>query len=206
MRVAADVPPPAGSILLVDVGGTALSERATPLDAAELVDLAGSLARTVAGIHQRGVVHRDINPANIVVSGQEDAPCLIDFQLATMSAPLEPGFAHQSGIVGALPYLATGADRPDRSPGRPAGRPVRARGDPGRAGHRGPATATRWDARPPAETSCSPPRHDRLAWDVSLSSVLAGRNRESTVDVGSARRCCFRASSAHEHPMTGEAP
>ena len=106
VQVAAGVPPSAGSVLLVDVGGTVLSERATPLDPAELVDLAGSLARAVAGVHGRGVVHRDINPANIVVGGDRDVPCLIDFALATTFATVEAGFAPRSEIVGTLPYLA----------------------------------------------------------------------------------------------------
>ncbi|MBL7495859.1 diguanylate cyclase [Frankia sp. CNm7] len=121
-QLAADMPPCPGSILLADVGGTALAERTTPLDQAELVDLAGSLARAVARMHQRGVVHRDINPANIVVSGEQGAPFLIDFALATTFAAVQPGFVHHSEIVGTLPYLA-----PEQT-GR-TGRPVDARAD-----------------------------------------------------------------------------
>ncbi|MDT3445353.1 diguanylate cyclase [Pseudofrankia sp. BMG5.37] len=105
-QLAAGVPPSGGSVLLVDVGGTALSERAMPLAAAELVDLAGSLARAVAGVHHRGLVHQDINPANIVVSGDRGTPCLIDFALATTFAAVQPEFVHHSEIVGTLPYLA----------------------------------------------------------------------------------------------------
>jgi len=106
VRLATRVPPSPGSILLVDVAGTALSERTSPLDPAELVDLAGSLARAVAGMHHRGVVHRDINPANIVVTEGEGAACLIDFALATTFTAVQPGFVHHSDIVGTLPYLA----------------------------------------------------------------------------------------------------
>ncbi|WP_396230822.1 hypothetical protein, partial [Frankia sp. EI5c] len=47
----------AGSILLVDVGGTALSGWETPLKPVELIDLARSLAHAVGGMHRRGVVH-----------------------------------------------------------------------------------------------------------------------------------------------------
>nr|WP_084131659.1 diguanylate cyclase [Parafrankia colletiae] len=95
-----------GSILLADVGGAALSGRTMPLEPAELVDLAGSLARTVAAMHRRGVVHRDISPANIVLGGDRGVPHLIDFALATNCAEVEPGFLHHNEIVGTVPYLA----------------------------------------------------------------------------------------------------
>ncbi|MDT3442293.1 diguanylate cyclase [Pseudofrankia sp. BMG5.37] len=122
VQLAVDVPRCPGSVLLADVGGTALSERATPLDPADLVDLAGSLARAVAGMHQRGVMHRDISPANIVLGGDGDAPYLIDFALATTFREVHPGFIHHSEVVGTIPYLA-----PEQT-GR-TGRPVDQRAD-----------------------------------------------------------------------------
>ncbi|TCJ38090.1 diguanylate cyclase domain-containing protein [Parafrankia sp. BMG5.11] len=106
VQLADGAPPSPGSILLADVGGVALATRATPLDPCELVELAGSLARAVAGLHRRGVVHRDINPANIVVSGDRKAPFLIDFLLATTFTAVQPGFVHHNEVVGTLPYLA----------------------------------------------------------------------------------------------------
>ncbi|ONH23207.1 serine/threonine protein kinase [Pseudofrankia asymbiotica] len=121
-QLAPDPPPCPGSILLVDVGGTALSRRATPLDPTDLVDLSLSLARAVAGMHHRGVVHRDVNPANIVVSAVDDAPYLVDFTLATAVAAVQQGFTHHNAAVGTVPYLA-----PEQT-GR-TGRPVDQRAD-----------------------------------------------------------------------------
>jgi diguanylate cyclase (GGDEF)-like protein len=106
VQLAPGVPPSPGSIVLADVGGAALAERAMPLDPVALVDLATSLARAVAGIHRRGVVHRDINPANIVVSGEHSRPLLIDFAMATTFATAQPGFVPYSEIVGTLPYMS----------------------------------------------------------------------------------------------------
>ena len=63
------------------------------------------LARVVAGMHRRGVMHRDIAPANIVLS-RDGSPYLVDFALATSLAEVRPEFTHHSRIVGTLAYLA----------------------------------------------------------------------------------------------------
>jgi serine/threonine protein kinase len=94
-----------GSILLADVGGTSLAGLATALDADVLTRLGSALARAVAGMHHRVVMHRDITPANIVVS-PDGAPCLVDFALATTFAEIRPEFTHWSEIVGTLQHLA----------------------------------------------------------------------------------------------------
>ena len=110
-----------GSIVLADAGGTSLAGVAKPLAVDELIGLAVGLARAVAGMHRRGVMHRDITPANIVISG-DGAPCLVDFALATSLAEIRPEFTHHSEIVGTLAYLA-----PEQT-GR-TGRPVDQRAD-----------------------------------------------------------------------------
>ncbi|MDG6106311.1 AAA family ATPase [Dactylosporangium aurantiacum] len=100
-----DAPAFPGSVVLADVGGESLTGTALPLPAGELLDLAVALTRAVAGMHRRGVLHRDIAPTNIVVS-RTGAPCLVDFDLASFLAELRPRFTHHTEIVGTLPYLA----------------------------------------------------------------------------------------------------
>ena len=95
----------AGSIVLEDVGGISLAELAKPLAVDELIRLALGLAGAVAEMHRRGVMHRNITPANIVVSA-EGAPCLVDFALATSATEIRPQFTHHSEIVGTLAYLS----------------------------------------------------------------------------------------------------
>src|SRR3984885_6061095 len=54
-----------GSVLLADAGDITLAGAVKPVAAGELAGLAAGLGRAVAGMHQRGVVHRDISPANV---------------------------------------------------------------------------------------------------------------------------------------------
>jgi predicted ATPase/signal transduction histidine kinase len=101
----AEVPGYAGSIVLADAGGRNLAGLAKPLAADDLAKLAAGLARAVAGIHRRGVMHRDIAPANVVLS-RDGAPCLVGFSLATSLAEIRPQFTHHAEIAGTLAYLA----------------------------------------------------------------------------------------------------
>jgi signal transduction histidine kinase len=100
-----DEPRYPASIVLADAGGTSLAGLSKPLPVEDLIALALELARAVAGMHGRGVIHRDIGPANIVVADNA-TPCLVDFGLATSAAQIRPEFTHSAEIVGTIPYLA----------------------------------------------------------------------------------------------------
>jgi signal transduction histidine kinase len=101
----ADAPQYPGSVVLADAGRTSLAGEAKPLAAEDLTGLGLGLARAVAGIHHRGVMHRDITPANVVLDG-DGVPCLVDFALASSFAEIRPEFTHHSEIAGTLAYLA----------------------------------------------------------------------------------------------------
>jgi predicted ATPase/signal transduction histidine kinase len=117
----AEAPRYAGSVVLEDAGAASLAGLPEPLPAVELAGLGLGLARAVAGMHERGVIHRDITPANIVVA-DDGAPCLVDFALASSFAEIRPEFTHHAEITGKLAYLAPEAT------GR-TGRPVDQRAD-----------------------------------------------------------------------------
>jgi predicted ATPase/signal transduction histidine kinase len=117
----AEVPRYPGPIVLADAGRVSLTGMARPLSADDLAGVAVGLARAVAGMHARGVIHRDITPANVVLS-RGGAPCLVDFALATSLAEIRPEFTHHTRIAGTLAYLA-----PEQT-GR-TGRPVDHRAD-----------------------------------------------------------------------------
>ncbi|SFV00737.1 diguanylate cyclase domain-containing protein [Pseudoduganella namucuonensis] len=113
-----------GAIALRDAGGESLAAAlaAGPLSLPALLDLAPRLARIVAAVHKAGVLHKDINPANIVLAGPDQLPLLIDYDLATTFAEELPAFTHHDEITGTLAYLA-----PEQT-GR-TGRPVDQRAD-----------------------------------------------------------------------------
>jgi diguanylate cyclase (GGDEF)-like protein len=96
------------TLVLQDVAGVPLASllRDGPVPVARILQIAVPLAHAVAAMHRRGIVHRDINPANILVSGPSHQPTLIDFNLASSFAEERPGFTHPSQVVGTLAYLA----------------------------------------------------------------------------------------------------
>jgi signal transduction histidine kinase len=117
----AEAPRYAGSVVVADAGRTSLAGVAKPVAVDDLIRLGVKLAAAVAGMHRRGVMHRDITPANIVLS-RDGALCLVDFALAAPLAEIRPEFTHHTEIVGTLAYLA-----PEQT-GRTA-RPVDQRAD-----------------------------------------------------------------------------
>ena len=71
-------------LVLEDVGGRALSEHVGhPLEPSRFLTWALSLTATLAEVHRRGVIHKDIKPANVLVSPSGTA-WLIDFGIATL--------------------------------------------------------------------------------------------------------------------------
>ncbi|MRV70399.1 diguanylate cyclase [Duganella sp. FT92W] len=112
------------AIVLDDSGGIPLADvlRTECFALPALLALARQLALIVAAVHRAGVLHKDINPANILLAGTPPRPLLIDFDLATTFAEEAPAFTHHDGIAGTLAYLA-----PEQS-GR-TGRPVDQRAD-----------------------------------------------------------------------------
>jgi diguanylate cyclase (GGDEF)-like protein len=97
-----------GVLSLAGVAGVplAFALQQGPLALAEVPVFAQRLVTVVAAVHTRGVVHRDINPDNILLAAPSREPRLVGFDLATTFAEELPSFAHQREIAGTLRYLA----------------------------------------------------------------------------------------------------
>jgi diguanylate cyclase (GGDEF)-like protein len=97
-----------GLLTFEDAGGIPLDRLrdGRPMAAAAVAAIGEGLARILAAIHRLGVLHKDINPSNILLRGEARRPVLIDYDLATTFAEERPSFTHHSEITGTLAYLA----------------------------------------------------------------------------------------------------
>lgn len=100
------------------VEGESLRERlfTRPLSVPETIDLGARLADVLAHVHQRGLVHRDVKPSNILLD-RHDQPHLVDFGIALTLGAARLTAANE--IVGSAAYLA-----PEQVRGEPIGSAV----------------------------------------------------------------------------------
>ncbi len=95
-------------LVMEDFGGVTLREyfRAQAPTLERLLHVAIELARALAFIHDRGVVHKDINPTNVLVDPRSGAIKLIDFGLSTMLSREARDPKHPEHIEGTFEYMS----------------------------------------------------------------------------------------------------
>jgi predicted ATPase/signal transduction histidine kinase/CheY-like chemotaxis protein len=93
---------------LEDFGATSLAQLglAGRLSPADFLRLALQITEILDQIHQKGIIHKDINPANIVLNPDTGQVKLIDFGISTALSQEDPGFRNPSLLEGTLAYMS----------------------------------------------------------------------------------------------------
>lgn len=96
------------AIVMEDFGGEALSRSRSLAEAGidEKLNIAAQIAAALAEIHRMNVIHKDINPANIVRNPQSGVVKIIDFGIATELPREAASFLDVGSLEGTLPYLS----------------------------------------------------------------------------------------------------
>jgi serine/threonine protein kinase len=91
----------------------AILERRGPLPVDEVVDLGLEIARGLAYAHERGVVHRDVKPQNVLLNGDGRAK-VTDFGIAR-TLDVERGVTQTGTVLGTSNYIAPEQASGDRA-------------------------------------------------------------------------------------------
>lgn len=98
------------AIILEDVGGIAigqwLAQREQSLTIGEFLPLALKIAEGLKQLHAHHIIHKDINPSNIVVNPATGVVKIIDLGIATQLDRETPLLKAPRELEGTLPYLS----------------------------------------------------------------------------------------------------
>ena len=112
-------PDDAPALVMELVDGESLSvrlERDGPMPPKAAAALAADVAEALYHAHQRGIVHRDVKPANILVERQSGRARLIDFGIAHSLEAASPDLTRTGTSLGTPRYMA-----PEQLAGEPVG-------------------------------------------------------------------------------------
>ncbi|UBF28833.1 AAA family ATPase [Kovacikia minuta CCNUW1] len=100
-------------IVLEDFGGESLEywirqrpETFCPMPVSTFLPLAIDLSKIIGRIHAANVIHKDINPGNIVLNPNTGVVKIIDFGIATQFSRTNPTFKSPHVLEGTLAYLS----------------------------------------------------------------------------------------------------
>ncbi len=68
--------------------------------------MASKVAQTIGSIHQNNIIHKDINPRNILWNSQSNDIRIIDFGLSTRLSLERQDISVANRLEGSLPYIS----------------------------------------------------------------------------------------------------
>ncbi|PLP98149.1 trifunctional serine/threonine-protein kinase/ATP-binding protein/sensor histidine kinase [Cupriavidus pauculus] len=94
-------------LLLEDPGGEPLARMlGSPMAPAQFLDIALAMASAVGHLHQRGLIHKDLKPAHVLVAADRTRAWLTGFGIASRASRGADPLLETSEIAGTLAYMA----------------------------------------------------------------------------------------------------
>jgi len=95
-------------MVLEDFGGDSLNHLLSSevLDLKKFLRLAIRIVEILGDIHQHNIIHKDINPSNILWNPKTDVVKIIDFGISTKLSRENPGLHNVAVLEGTLPYIS----------------------------------------------------------------------------------------------------
>ncbi len=95
-------------IIFEDFGGESLAQWKgdRPLTLEEFLPIAIQIADCLEQVHAAHIIHKDINPANIVLNPETGQIKIIDFGISTILSRENPTFSNPNLLEGTLPYIS----------------------------------------------------------------------------------------------------
>jgi predicted ATPase/class 3 adenylate cyclase len=96
------------ALILEDIGGEAVSKLLADhrMDLDTFFDVALQLACAIGKIHERQIIHKDINPSNVLLNRQTGELRIIDFGIASMLSREDQQVGNPGRIEGTLAYIS----------------------------------------------------------------------------------------------------
>uniref|UniRef100_A0A7C3ZY31 GAF domain-containing protein n=1 Tax=Planktothricoides sp. SpSt-374 TaxID=2282167 RepID=A0A7C3ZY31_9CYAN len=96
------------AIILEDFGGKSFTEikLAGQITIGQFLPLALKITQSLGQVHERQIIHKDINPSNIVWNQTTDEVKLIDFGISALISQENSAFSHPNLMEGTLAYIS----------------------------------------------------------------------------------------------------
>src|SRR5215204_611056 len=95
-------------LVMEDIGGITLAEyfRISPFNLAKFLEIAIRVADILGGIHGRNIMHKNINPHNIIINKDTGDIRIIDFAISARLSQEHPSVRNPNLLEGSLLYMS----------------------------------------------------------------------------------------------------